>query len=234
MSEYVVEMSKVPYASTIGSLMYAMVCTRPNIAYAVGVVNRYMSNPGREHWVVVKWILRYLRGTSNMCLCFGSGNPTLEGYMDSDMSVDADTSRSTSGYVMTYARGVVLWQSRLQKTVALSTMEAEYMAVVEAGKEIIWMKDFIRELGIQQEEYRLYCDSQSAIHLAKNAAYHSRTKHIQRRYHWIRERVEDQEFVLTKIHTEENQSDMVTKVLTTGKLDVCRKRIRLTRHPMSK
>ena len=84
---------------------------------------------------------------------------------------------------MTYAGGAVSWQSRLQKTVALSTSEAEYMAAVEAGKEVLRMKDFIGELGIRQEEYRLYCDSQSAIHLAKNAAYHSRTKHIQRRYH---------------------------------------------------
>ena len=92
---------------------------------------------------------------------------------------------------MTYVSGVVSWQSRLQKKVALSTTEAEYMAAVEAGKEIMWMKDFIRELGIRQDEYRFYCDSQSAIHLAKNATYHSRRKHIQRRYHWIREQVED-------------------------------------------
>ena len=106
------------------------------------------------------------------------------------------------------------------------------MAVVEAGKEILWMKDFIEELGIRQEEYRLYCDSQSVIHLARNAAYHSRTKHIQRGYHWIQERVEDREFVLTKIHTEENGSDMLTKVLTPDKLDACRKRIGLTRHPI--
>ena len=81
---------------------------------------------------------------------------------------------------MTYVGGALSWQSRLQKTVALSTTEAEYMAAVEAGKEILWMKDFIGELGIRQDEYRLFCDSQSAIHLAKNAAYHSRTKHIQR------------------------------------------------------
>ena len=94
------------------------------------------------------------------------------------------------------------------------------------------MKDFIGELGIRQEEYQLYCDIQSALHLAKNMAYHSRTKHIQRRYHWIRERVEDQEFVLTKIHTEEKGLDILTKVLTSDKLDACRKRIGLTRHPM--
>ena len=189
-----------------------------------------MSNPGKEHWNAVKWILRYLKGTSNMCLRFGSGKPQLDGFTDSDMSADVDTSRSTSGYVMTYAGRVVSWQSRLQKTVALSTTEAEYMAVVEAGKEVLWMKDFIGELGIRQEEYRLYCDSQSAIHLAKNAAYHSRTKHIQRRYHWIRERVEEREFVLTKIHTTENGSDMLTKVLTPDKLQACRKQIGLERH----
>ena len=174
---------KVPYASAIESLMYAMVCTRPDIGYAVGVVSRLMSNPGKEHWNAVKWILRYLKGTSSMCLRFGSSKPQLDGFTDSYKSADVDTTRSTSGYVMTYAGGAVSWQSRLQKTVALSSTEAEYMAALEAGKEILWMKDFIGELGIQQDEYRLYCDSQSAIHLAKNVAYHSRTKHIQRRYH---------------------------------------------------
>ena len=81
---------------------------------------------------------------------------------------------------MTYAGGAISWQSRLQKSVALSTTEAEYMVVVEARKEVIWMKDFIGELGIRQEEFRLHCDNQSAIHLVKNATYYSRTKHIQR------------------------------------------------------
>ena len=99
------------------------------------------------------------------------------------MSADVDTSRSTSEYVTTCAGGVVSWQSRLQKSVALATTELEYMAVVEAHKEVIWMKDFIGELGIQHEAFRLHCDNQSAIHLAKNAAYQSSTKHIQRRYH---------------------------------------------------
>ena len=109
----------------------------------------------------------------------------LDGFTDADMSGDIDTSRSTSGYLITFAGGAVSWQSRLQKCVALSTTEAEYMAAVEAGKELIWMRDFLEELGVEQASYPLYCDNQSAIHLAKNAAYHSRTKHIQRRYHWL-------------------------------------------------
>ena len=106
-------MTKVPYALAVGSLMYAMVCTRPNIGHVVGVVSRYMSNPEREHRAAVKWILRYLKGTSSECLRFGLGKPLLEGYTNSDMLVDLDTNRSTFGYVMTYARGVVSWHSRL-------------------------------------------------------------------------------------------------------------------------
>ena len=94
------------------------------------------------------------------------------------------------------------------------------------------MKDFIGELGIRHEEFRLHCDSQSAIHLAKNAAYHSKTKHIQRRYHWLRERVEGKDFALTKIHTEEYGLDMLTKVLSVEELDVCWRWIGMASHPM--
>ena len=89
-------MSKVTYASTVRSLMYAMVCTRPDIAHAVGVVSRYMKNPGKEHWMVVKWILRYLRGTTNQALCFGGSNIALQGYVDADMAGDRDNKRSTT------------------------------------------------------------------------------------------------------------------------------------------
>uniref|UniRef100_A0A3Q7IIL0 Reverse transcriptase Ty1/copia-type domain-containing protein n=1 Tax=Solanum lycopersicum TaxID=4081 RepID=A0A3Q7IIL0_SOLLC len=109
------DMKKVPYASAVGSLIYAMVCTRPDIAHVVGVVSRFLSNTGREHWNVVKWVMRYLCGTS---------------------------------------RGAVSWQSRLQKCVALSTTEAELIAVVEACKELLWMKRFLGELGCAQERVK--------------------------------------------------------------------------------
>ena len=126
------EISRVPYSSAVGSLMYAMVCTRPDIAHAVGVVSRFLSNPGKEHWAAVKWILRYLRGTSRLCLCFGDDEPVLEGYTDADMAGDTDSRKSTSGFLMTFAGGAVSWQSKLQKCVALSTTEAEYIAITEA------------------------------------------------------------------------------------------------------
>ena len=139
---------KIPYASAIGNLMYAIVCTRPDIGYAIGFVTQFMSNPGREHRATIKWILWYLKGTSSVCLRFGSGKPLFEGFTNSDMSADIDISWSTSRYVMTYAGGAISWQSRLQKSVALSTTKEEYMVVVETGNKVIWMKDFIGEVGI--------------------------------------------------------------------------------------
>ena len=160
-------MSKVPYASVVGSLMYAMVCTRPNIAHAVGVVSRYMNNPGKEHWMVVKWILRYLRGTTYQALCFGGSNIALQGYVDADMAGDRDNRRSTTGYVFTVGGTDVSWVSKIQSVVEISTTEVEYVVATEASKEIIWLQRFMDELGKKHEMGRLYSDSQSAIHLAK-------------------------------------------------------------------
>jgi hypothetical protein len=151
----------------------------------VGVVSGYMNNLGKEHWEAVKWILRYLRGTDNHALCFGGSKTVLQGYVDSDMAVDKDNRSSTIGYVFTIGGTTVSWISKLQKVVSLSTTEAEYVAATEASKEMIWLQRFIKELGKKRENSRLYCDSESAIHLAKNSTFHSKTKNIQWRYHFI-------------------------------------------------
>jgi hypothetical protein len=216
------DMERIPYASAVGSLMYAMVCTRPDIAHAVGVVSRFLSDPGKEHWNAVKWIMGYLRGTSKLCLSFGSGKPMLIGYTDSDMAGDVDTRKSTSGYLITFSGGAVSWQSRLQKCIALSTTESELIAATEACKELLWMKKFLQELGFKQQQYVLFCDNQSTIHLAKNSSFHSRSKHIDVRYHWIRDTLNDKLLTLEKIHTDDNGSDMLTKALTREKLETCR------------
>uniref|UniRef100_A0A3Q7EB76 Reverse transcriptase Ty1/copia-type domain-containing protein n=1 Tax=Solanum lycopersicum TaxID=4081 RepID=A0A3Q7EB76_SOLLC len=126
------DMKKVLYALAVCSLMYVMVCTRLDISHAVGVVSRFVSNPGREHWNAVKWVMRYLCGTSSLSLCFSTGKPILCGYTDSDMAGDVDTRKSTSGYLVTFAGGAVSWQSRLQKCVALSTTKTELIAIIEA------------------------------------------------------------------------------------------------------
>ncbi|GJY59608.1 hypothetical protein Tco_0459500 [Tanacetum coccineum] len=214
------KMDRVPYASAVGSLMYVMVCTRLDLAHAIGVVSRFLSNPGKKHWEAVKWIFRYLRGTSKLGITFGNGKPMLVGFTDSDMARNKDNMKSTSGYLMTFAGGAVSWQSRLQKCVALSTTEAEYMAATEACKELLWLKRFLQELGFKQQRYAVLCDNQSAIHLAKNSMFHKRTKHIDICYHWIRDAIEDGMFELNKVHTDDNASDMLTKAVAREKLKV--------------
>jgi hypothetical protein len=214
-------MAKVPYASAIGSLMYAMVCTRPDIAHAVGAVSRFMTNPGKQHWEAVKWILRYLRGTTDRCLCFRRGELKLQGFVDADFAAEVDHRRSTTGYVFTVGTTAVSWISQIQKIVALSTTEAEYIAVTEASKEMIWLQGLLAEMGFKQEKNVLHSDSQSAIHLAKNSAFHSRTKHIGLRYHFVRSLLEDGVLTLEKIQGSKNPADMLTKTVTIEKLKLC-------------
>jgi hypothetical protein len=185
------KMSKIPYASIVGSLMYAMVCTRPDIAHEVGVVSRYMRNLGMEHWNVVKWILQYLRGTTSKKLCFGGPSFAMKRYVDSDLASDIDSRMSNTGYVFTVGGTTVNWISRLKKIFALSTTEAEYVVATKASKEMIWLQHFLEELGQQQEDMPLDTNSQIAIHLAKNLALHSKTRHIQLRYHFIQSICED-------------------------------------------
>ncbi|KAK8931242.1 hypothetical protein KSP39_PZI016333 [Platanthera zijinensis] len=144
-------MERVPYASVVGSLMHAMVSTRLDIAHVVGVVSRFMSNPGKHHWEAVKRILRYLKGTSDFSLCFGGPKISLHGYVESDMTGDIDSRRSTTEYVFTLGSAAVSWISRLQKTIALSSTEAEYVAIAEASKDMIWLQSFMKELGKGKE-----------------------------------------------------------------------------------
>ena len=165
-------MSCVPYASAVGSLMYAMVCTKPDITHVVGVLSRFMSNPGKEHWTIMKWFFRYLCGTSDYGLCY-QGRPGLErmleilGFFYADWAGDLDQIRSTSGYVFGLFGGAFSWMSKRQSVVALSTIRAEYMAATHASKEAVWLQRLCSSMGLVQQVIRIDCDSQSAIFLAK-------------------------------------------------------------------
>eukprot|EP00253_Pinus_taeda_P006703 PITA_06703 len=138
------DMSRVPYESAVGSLMYAMVCTRPYVVHAVGVLRRFMSKPGKEHWTTVKRVFRYLRGTSDYGLCY-QGRPGLDrvldirGFVDEEWVGDLDQRRSTSGYVFNLFGGAVSWMSKKQSVVALSTTKAKYMAATHASNEVVWL-----------------------------------------------------------------------------------------------
>ncbi|KAA0062116.1 gag/pol protein [Cucumis melo var. makuwa] len=159
------DMSNIPYASAVGSLMYAMLCTRPDICYSVGIVIRYQSNPGRDHWTTVKNILKYLRRTKDYMLVYGSKDLILIGYTDSDFQTDKDARKSTSRSVFTLNGGAVVWRSIKQYYIANSTMEAEYVAACEAAKEAVWLKMFLTDLEIvpnMQLPITLYCDNSGA------------------------------------------------------------------------
>ena len=196
--------------------MCVVVCSRPDIAYGVGVVSRFMGNPGKEHWNGVKWILRYLKGTSDHGLLFGKVNGAtceVAGFVDSDFAGDLDRRISITGFVFTMCGGVVSWKASLQSVVALSTTEAEYIALTEAIKEAIWLKGLVSELGFKQETVTISCDSSSAIQLSKNPKYHERTKHIDVRLHFIREEISSDMVSVDKIPSKVNPADMFTKPL---------------------
>ena len=160
--------SKVPYSSDVGSLMYAMVCSRPDLSYAMSLVSRYMSNPGKEHWKTVQWIFRYLRGTSDSYLKFGRTDQGLIGYVDSDYAAHLDRRRSPTEYVFTIGSYAVSWKTTLQSVVVMSTRKAEYMAIAEACKESVWLKGLFAELCGVDSCIILFCDRQSAICLTKD------------------------------------------------------------------
>eukprot|EP00253_Pinus_taeda_P022497 PITA_22497 len=187
----------------------------------VGVVSRYMANPGKEHWSVVKCVLRYLRGTSSYCITYNKSSEFVCGYVESDFAGDLDKRRSTSGYVFTLAGGAISWMSKLQNIVSLSTTEAKYIAASHACKEAIWLKGLFGEFGRLHDSIKLFCDSQSAIHLAKNPAYHSKSKYIPIKYHFVRQVVTERGVSLQKVHRKENCAYMFTKPVLLEKLRWC-------------
>ncbi|XP_070002703.1 secreted RxLR effector protein 161-like [Nicotiana sylvestris] len=142
------DMSRVPYSSVVGSLMYAMMCTRPDICYVVGLVSRYQSNPGRDHWKAVKRIFRYLKGTADYSLCYSGNDLYLRGYTDADWAGDRNDRKSTSSYAFLLNGGAMSWKSKKQTCIALSTMEAEFVDCASTVQEAVWLKRFFEHLNI--------------------------------------------------------------------------------------
>ena len=209
-----------PYSSAVCSVMYAMIGTRPDVAYAMGLVSRFMSRPGEMHWEAVKWILRYLKGLRDLNLVFTKGaNLEVQGYCDSDHAADLDRRRSISGYVFTVGGNTVSWKSSLQHVVALSSTHAEFIALTEAVKEAIWIRGSLEDMGLQPKPAIVWCDSQSAICLSKNNAFHDRTKHVEVKFYFIRDIIEAGEVKVRKIHTSMNPADMLTKCIPVKKFE---------------
>jgi hypothetical protein len=201
-----------PYRAIVGSLLYLSCCTRPDISTAVGELCRFSANPGVQHWTAVKQVLRYLQGTRPTGIQLG-GDGTLIGWSDANWGGDISTRRSTTGYIFKLGLGPVSWNSKLQPTVALSSCEAEYMALSSATQEALWLRALLQGLGLSQPPTLIYEDNQGAIELTKNSKNHSRTKHIDIRYHFVKERVQLNEIKIEYCHTSQMIADLFTKAL---------------------
>ncbi|WVZ50199.1 hypothetical protein U9M48_001476 [Paspalum notatum var. saurae] len=204
------------FKSIIGSLRY-IVNTRPDLAYSVGVASRYMEAPGTQHWAAVKQILRYLKGTQSYGLKYRRGTaaePSLVGFSDSDHAGDLDDRKSTTGVAYFLGPSLVSWASQKQKTVALSSCEAEFVAAASAACQGVWLSRLLGELlGKEPAPVDLLVDNQSAIALSKNPVHHDRSKHIDTKFHFIRECVDDGKVKIDHVGTREQLANILTKPL---------------------
>ena len=212
---------KTRYQSAVGSLMYAMLGTRPDLAFAVSVVSRYAHNPTQKHWGAVKRIFSYLKGTVHLQLTFEGSLSDLIGYTDSDWAGCTATRRSTSGYVFNVGSGAISWSSKRQATVALSTCEAEYVGQTQATKEAIWLRSLLTSLRKKDSlpTVIIYGDNQGAIALSKDPKSHGRTKHIDIAAHFCREKVADKSVDFKYTPTDLQVADGLTKPLARDKFE---------------
>jgi hypothetical protein len=206
------ETAKLPYKSLVGSLWYAAHGTRPDIVYATNSVAQYAQNPGMVHWQAAKRVVRYLQDKANMGLTYSPGHPVrVTAYSDSDWANDVDTRRSKTAYVVTVAGGPVVWQTKSQKSIALSSCEAELYALAEALKEILWIRHLLTEMQIPFDVPKLWVDNQGAIALAKNPIHHQRSKHIAVRWFFVRDAIDKGLVDVSYVETNENRADIGTK-----------------------
>ena len=210
-----------PYKNLVGCLMYLSVATRPDIAYATSVLSQFNSNHEKEYWEAAKRVLRYLKGTLNHGLVYKRAGADLAGYVDADWGNCPRNRRSYTGFVFKVADAAVTWEARKQKTVALSSTEAEYMAMSEATKEAMYLQNLLEELGTPREPIVLHNDNQGAIELVKNPVFHSQTKHIDVKHHFIRDAFEDGRIRPVYMETERMVADIFTKGLPRPKHKLC-------------
>ncbi|XP_075086124.1 secreted RxLR effector protein 161-like [Nicotiana tabacum] len=184
-------MESIPYSSIVGSLMYAQTCTIPDISFAVGMLGRYQSNPGIDHWKAAKKVLRYLKGTKDYMLMYRRYKYLeVVGNSDSDFTGCIDTRKSTFGYLFQLAEGAISWKSAKQSAIATSTMEAEFVTCFEATIHALWLRNFISGFGVVDtitKPLKIYCDN-SAV--SRNNKYSKGAKYMELKYFTVKEEVQ--------------------------------------------
>ncbi|XP_062015895.1 secreted RxLR effector protein 161-like [Rosa rugosa] len=213
------EMESVPYARLVGSLMYAQVCTRPDLFFAVGMLSRFQSDPGHKHWTPGKKVLRYLQRTKSHMLVYKCVKKLeLVGFTDSDFAGNYHASmKSTCGYVYILAGGAVAWKTMKQSLIATSTMQAEIIAIYEGVCEGLWIRNFLLETKILSNlvdgKLKVYCDNEAAVFFSKNSKRSNNSKHIDLKFYSVRKRVKDGEIEIAAISTDAQLADPFTKAL---------------------
>lgn len=224
------ESEKIPYRQAIGSLLYLACGTRPDIAHSATYMSQFNERPSELHWRSVRHLLRYLKETKNLCLNFSKTGKVLEVFSDSDWGFDRVDRKSFSGYVFILGGAAVSWSSKKQYCTALSSAEAEYIAIAHAMKEVLWFKGLLLELGIQEfipQPITVRVDNQAAIFIASNQTTSERSKHIDIRYHFVRDYIEQKVVKLEYVSSKDNVADLFTKNISKKVLFILRKHLGL-------
>lgn len=221
--------SNCPYRQVVGSLMYLSIGTRPDITFSVNCASQYLEEPKKIHWNACKRILKYLIGTIDHRLYFPARQKNcLQAFSDADYAGDVKTRKSTTGLVIKIDEATIAWSSLKQNVVTLSTTEAEYVAASQTVKEIIWVKSLLSDLALFNDlKTTLHIDNMSAIKLIKNPEFHQRSKHIDVRYHFIRDKYKEEKFILEHTASKDQQADLLTKPLPKMKLETQKKMLNI-------
>lgn len=217
----------VDYRQALGSLMYLMTATRPDLAYSVGILSRYCNEPRLAHWNAVKRVFRYIKETTTLGIKYHANKiNSLVCWSDSDYAADLGTRKSISGYVITYCGGPVIWKSSKQSTVATSTCEAEFVAASTASKELIWLQQLASEMNIKiSKPSCMFIDNQGAIKTITNNQVNSKSKHIDIKYMFIRELSQLKLITPIYIDSKSQLADIFTKAVSKDQFIILRKKL---------
>ncbi|CAM8892812.1 unnamed protein product [Rhodiola kirilowii] len=209
-------LSQLEYAKVIGSLMYAMTCTRPDIAFAVGKLSRYTSNPSMQHWQAIHRVLRYLKGTINLGLVYSDFPSVIEGYSDASWISNEEDHSSTSGWVFLLGGGAISWASKKQTCISSSIMESEFVALAAASKEAEWLKNLIHEIPLWEKPISpisIHCDSVATLAKAYSHVYNGKSRHLGVRHSAVRELITHGVISVDFVRSQQNLADHLTKGL---------------------
>jgi len=216
-----IKVDQTKYRSLIGNLLYLAISTRPDILFAVTKSARKSNDPNKEDWINLIKILEYIKGTFNYCLTFNK-SLNISAYSDADFGGDKETRRSTTGFLLKVGNTPVSWCSKLQHCVATSTCEAEYYSISECAKHCTWTMNLLQELNINIKTINIYTDNKAAIHVCNNNVINQKNKHIDIRYHFIKELIANNKITLTYIKSTMNLADGLTKYLDKNKMNAFR------------